>query len=85
MRDYSYLEVGDEVVFCLRIMSEIAVLSEGALAPPGACAPRSWPGGTPCWGPCRPLRAHPSSARRVALKASRISISSCPCTPQQPL
>ena len=26
MRDYSYLEVGDEVVFCLRIMSKIAVL-----------------------------------------------------------
>ena len=84
MRDYSYLEVGDEVVFCLRIMSKIAVLSEGALAPPGARAPRRWPGGSPCWGPCRP-RAHPHSARRAALIASRVSISSCPRAPQQPL
>lgn len=50
MRDYCYLEVGGEVVFCLRIISKIAVLSEGALAPPGACAPHRWPGGTPLLG-----------------------------------
>lgn len=50
MRDYCYLEVGGEVVFCLRIISKIAVLSEGALAPPGACAPHRWPGSTPLLG-----------------------------------